>query len=646
MRSRDIHFKGSALVEAVTYRDKLSQIPHLQVVDYLVEDLAKVCENKELFAEYQCEALKEALKAKYHTAATHLLDKDTAGNLLVSQDGILQLAIRSGCNSLHSSGCLRGLCETLIAHGAQINGGDELGNTSLYYTCVWGYARTFHAMVEVGAGYSTTHQRISSGDLRSSAPLAEDGNSETVNLLQIALDARLKSESGGPIPSIWEKPIQTGWGDIIVTLLDLGLAVNSKDPSLVKFFHVACYQGNINYAQKLLRHGVDLYAAVGRSDSRDYDMGTALHAAAFGGQLATTKLLLEHGADVHTKRNIKLFLQPLDCTAITAAATQDYSTLDSSHDKRLSVIEYLVEAGAEPGECKLALCAAADRGNVDMVRRLLRLGIRLDAMPNCNNVDVIELLLDAGLDLDSPPGRLADLQMTATSAGDVRLLEMLVQRGGFKLPYVQLGYLAFDSVRGHHLDMLEYLITGYGLDINTTFPGYPGSKTCVNLLQRACQEAKYDAVALLLQKGADVDCPGLPCPALGFLLEERKVYTTYSDIIPIVELLLDHGADANGLRRASKEAARQAAPKETEPPLYYAVRRRDMTLVELLLDRGAHVEPTYGSVSPLKLAQHSGFPEMAEVLSSKLTTEPTVPALSLGTASTRFRISLKSTLKG
>jgi hypothetical protein len=241
-----------------------------------------------------------------------------------------------------------------------------------------------------------------------------------------------------------------------------------------------------------------------------------------------------------------LFLEPLDCTVITAAATQNYSTLDSSQDERLSVVEYLVEAGAEPEECKLALCAAADRGNIDMVRRFLRRGIGLDAMPNCKHADVIELLLDAGLDLDSPPERLADLQMTATRAGDVRLLEMLVQRGGPKLPYVQLSYLAFDIVRGHHMDMLECLFTGYGLDINTAFPGSPGSKKCVNLLQRACQEAKYDAVALLPQKGPDVDCPGLPCPALGFLLGVRKDYSTYSDIIPIVELLLDHGADANG----------------------------------------------------------------------------------------------------
>jgi ankyrin repeat protein len=79
--------------------------------------------------------------------------------------------------------------------------------------------------------------------------------------------------------------------------------VDSKDPSLVKFFHITCYQGNISYVQKLLRPRVDLLAAVGRSDLRDYDMGTALHAAAFGGQLATTKLLLEHGADFHTKGN-------------------------------------------------------------------------------------------------------------------------------------------------------------------------------------------------------------------------------------------------------------------------------------------------------------------------------------------------------
>jgi hypothetical protein len=76
-------------------------------------------------------------------------------------------------------------------------------------------------MVEAGADYSTTHHRTSNGDLRNLAPLAEHGNLKKVNLLQIALVARLKSESGGSIPYIWKDSIQTGRGDIIVTLLDL-----------------------------------------------------------------------------------------------------------------------------------------------------------------------------------------------------------------------------------------------------------------------------------------------------------------------------------------------------------------------------------------------------------------------------------------
>jgi hypothetical protein len=71
-----------------------------------------------------------------------------------------------------------------------------------------------------------------------------------------------------------------------------------------------------------------------------------------------------------------------------------------------------------------------------------------------------------------------------------------------------------------------------------------------------------------------------------------------------------------------------------------------MTLVELLLERGAHVKPPYVSLSPLKLARRSGFTEMAEVLSSNLATEPTVLAPSLGTTHTRFRNSLKSILNG
>ena len=70
-----------------------------------------------------------------------------------------------------------------------------------------------------------------------------------------------------------------------------------------------------------------------------------------------------------------------------------------------------------------------------------------------------------------------------------------------------------------------------------------------------------------------------------------------------------------------------------------------MILIKLLLDRDVYVELTYSSVSLMKLVQHSEFTEITEVLSSKLTTELTVLALSLGIVFTCFWTSLKSILK-
>jgi ankyrin repeat protein len=57
---------------------------------------------------------------------------------------------------------------------------------------------------------------------------------------------------------------------------------------------LACFEGNLALARRLLAAGADVNA-------RDRDGDTALMFAAFRGHAALVRLLLEHGADIHAQ---------------------------------------------------------------------------------------------------------------------------------------------------------------------------------------------------------------------------------------------------------------------------------------------------------------------------------------------------------
>jgi hypothetical protein len=80
----------------------------------------------------------------------------------------------------------------------------------------------------------------------------------------------------GTVPSIWENGTAR-WDPIVIYFLDAGLYCPSDNPALVKFLHVACYQSNLPYVEKLLDYSVNHTARAVRSGHRDYVFGSALH---------------------------------------------------------------------------------------------------------------------------------------------------------------------------------------------------------------------------------------------------------------------------------------------------------------------------------------------------------------------------------
>ena len=180
---------------------------------------------------------------------------------------------------------------SLLKHGALIDTRDTNGKSPLLCACELGYPRTFDVLLEAGADVQET--TLGNGTDAQHAP-------RTTNLLQVALARFRKSVHMWPVPSYWAQSLKTGFPYVILRLLDLGLRTDASDSDLVHFFHVLCFQGNLDNVDRLLRIGVDLGVQDPCADDR-HSYGSALHAVVDGGNTETLSLLLSKGMNPRTK---------------------------------------------------------------------------------------------------------------------------------------------------------------------------------------------------------------------------------------------------------------------------------------------------------------------------------------------------------
>ena len=542
-----LKYAGDTLIDLAS-RD--SADGRRKIFDYemnIIRESFAVGQGSPEFTTYHVQAIRSALKHDNYDLVKALLDKDPTHHLLENESDILQAALSAECSWYfrwrEESDSLRERIELLMTYGASINTLDSENNTPLYYTCTHGHHKTFRFLIDSGADYQTFHARLPNCDIDSRSTPIPSLDLDQVNLLQVALDARLEGEKGSSIPSIWTKPLQRKWGDIIGFFIDAGLNVRTDDPSLVKFLHIACFQGNLVYVEKLLSHGVDLAGRAGRSDDRDYIFGSPLHAAAAGGHKNTMLRLLQTGLKPSAPCRQTYFGEEELLTPIaTAFKSYGMSMPQLKSAEVFDTCEALVEAGASEDDCKILMEECAKRGNVDMLKRLLQLGVRIQNVPLCRNLDAVRLLLESGASIE--PAR---FQNYAAKQGSVDLLKFLVEKYGPSLQVEQdMGYITFDVIRGNHMAMLRYLGSEYLDDINTTFWQYPSATNAeyrVNLLQLACHELHIGAVRLLLDEGANPGCPGLLRTAAEFMREQlRSVSTggTNTKDIQIFQLLVEH----------------------------------------------------------------------------------------------------------
>ncbi|TGO49584.1 hypothetical protein BCON_0206g00190 [Botryotinia convoluta] len=319
-----------------------------------------------------------------------------------------------------------------------------------------------------------------------------------------------------------------------------------------------------------------------RGDSvEDEDQGSVrpLHCAIFHGNKEMVKILLDASADIKATQDGRH-------SALEIAASR-------AHD---DVIQLLLERGADINAISntgTALEGAASSGDIRLVRKLLGLGCNvnqegrfgstpLKAAARKGSIEIVHLLLELGAEIDHCEDYGTPLQIAAL-AGHVEVCRVLLNHGalvntpglsgteGSALQCAASNNNVHNSI-AKDIELLQLLLD-YGADINTQdSTNRTALSVAVNAHGRAeTRNSEIDPrILFLLSNGADIDAGA------------SLVYAARRKNIKLIELLLNRGANINILR--SHESVLAAACGTFEP---------EAEMIELLLDRGADVNFYY-----------------------------------------------------
>jgi len=207
------------------------------------------------------------------------------------------------------------------------------------------------------------------------------------------------------MPSVLQT-IQKGDSKTLERLLGLGESPTGSDETTGEsFLTITAFRGDLEMVQLLLAAGADpnflgttawpLDSAAGQGhaaiveallfsdadvDSLDEDSGTALMSATAAGHLEIVEMLLEAGAD--PRRKDRYGKRPIVYAAEKGhrELVNVLATVSTANDKRQA--EFLLKLAEQgpPTEAALAFHEAADKGDLESVKKYLNAGGDVDAM--------------------------------------------------------------------------------------------------------------------------------------------------------------------------------------------------------------------------------------------------------------------------
>ncbi len=332
------------------------------------------------------------------------------------------------------------------------------------------------------------------------------------------------------------------------------------------------------------------------------DGGTALLWAAYWNDDAAVDALIAAGADVNAANRSGV-------TALSQACINANGRM----------VEALLKAGADANsfqqEGQSALMTAARAGSAEAVKALLDHGAEVNAKESWrgqtalmwaaaeNHPAVVQILVDHGAEVNAVSS-VFDFREMKTKPGDV---PMHFPRGGFTA-------LLF-AARGGFTDCARILLD-HGADIKIADPDNTSA------LVLAIINGHYDTAAFLVERKADPNAAdSMGRAALFAAVDMRDLYSSNrpaprdvnkTDPMDLIKMLLVHGADVNAkLTKLIPARAVLDFPDmmmgEGATPFLRATKSADIPLMQLLLDHGADPKVvTKGGVTALMVAAGMG----------------------------------------
>ncbi|KAI8951140.1 ankyrin repeat-containing domain protein [Xylaria longipes] len=289
----------------------------------------------------------------------------------------------------------------------------------------------------------------------------------------------------------------------------------------------------------------------------------------------------------------------------------DMTVQGAAYGGSMAVVQLLLSEGINTGNDTLggALCAAASRGHVAIVKFLLdngadintqhrKLGSPLQAATSGDRFDVMQLLISHGADVNLPPNEAGSAITSAVKLGGTRGLQLLLDSGADINSKGGAEGTALHKAAGNIREFggCFHLLLERGADVNAqggTY-GYPLQAACTNEWSHRPFSEYRAEVELLLERGADVNAQG---GEYGNALKAACSNSTKD----LVEFLLEKGADV-GIQGGVYGSALQAA-----------CRYGNLDKAQLLLDHGADVNAEGGIYgNALQAACYSGKWQMWE----------------------------------
>ncbi|KAJ5150759.1 uncharacterized protein N7500_010948 [Penicillium coprophilum] len=415
------------------------------------------------------------------------------------------------------------------------------------------------------------------------------------------------------------------WGHIAMTqrLLDLGAAVDAPGSQHGTALQAASFAGHGEIVKILLERGAS-FSPAGTSQAEKVEYSSPLQAALANGHDGVAQFCSLWGKSRQARR----LIQEYGNGRINEENGYFGNALAAAiASRKVGLVQLVIDAGANidaRGRFGSPLRAAVISGHLEIARYLLKkkanpntedkkLGDPLQAAASLGNVDMMLMLLDHGARADGFGGHFGNTLQAASFNGHEQCVRLLIERGAaldFKHNYMPVRYrdALQAAVYAGHENIVNVLFAA-GAKLNRERHEYnpfcslscrskrialPGLRTgtgrldipaWLGPLEVAARKGNVILVRMLLAKGARID-------AMDASSEDNEYHwgCAYTALqiaafwghLPVVELLLDHGADLDAQRQT------------LGTPLQAALEGGHFDVAEVLLSRGAEIDRHWG----------------------------------------------------